>query len=211
MNDATPRQPDQAGRRVDNALQEFIRERYRLQNGTTSAKTSLINEIPWWVRIPILLLPSLGIRLMRISWRPPQWVARNRISLKHSTGSFRGLARKFMEQGSGDHPHDIQQDEIDRLLVDAFMEDLRRGYRRSTLFGVGRRRTTYPVLLIDKIESTAAGLRLLTLISDSRTDCLRKNTTGPRRQPRERAYFHPLLIIARGDSSTLGEMGPSNY
>ncbi len=116
-----------------------------------------------------------------------------------------------MEQGSGKRQHDIQQDEIDLLLIDAFMEDLRRAYRRITLFGVGRRRTTYPVLLIDKIESKTAGLRLLELISDSRTDYLRKNTAGPGRQTRERAYFHPLLIIAQGDSSALDGIGPSNY
>ncbi|MGH8626138.1 MAG: hypothetical protein ACREYC_13030 [Gammaproteobacteria bacterium] len=215
MNHATPHQPahqpDQSGRRVDNALQEFIKERFRLQNKTTNAEIGLISEIPRWVRIPILLLPPLGIRLMRIFWRPPQWVAKNRIASKHSAGSFRGLARKFMEQGSGDYQHDIKPDEIDRLLVDAFTEDLRRGYRRTTLFGAGRRRTTYPVLLIDKIGSAAAGLRLLDLISDSRTEYLHKHTVGPGQQPRERAYFHPLLIIAQGDSSARDGMLPSNY
>lgn len=211
MNHTTQHQPDQPGRRVDNALQEFIKKRYRLQNRTASTEVNVINEIPWWVRIPVLLLPPLGIRLMRAFWRPPHWVARNRISSHHSAGSFRGLARKFMEQGSGEHQHDIQQDEIDRLLVDAFMEDLRRGYRRTTPFFFGRRRTTYPVLLIDQIGPTTAGLRLLRLISDYRTDYLRKNTTGPGRQPRERAYFHPLLIIAQGDSSALDGMAPSNY
>ena len=182
-NHTTSHQPDQPERRVDNALQEFIKERYRLQNRTTSAEVSVINEIPWWVRIPILLLPPLGIRLMRIFWRPPHWVARNRISSEHSSGSFRRLARKFMEQGSGEHQHDIRQDEVDHLLVDSFMEDLRRGYRHTALPGIGRRRTTYPVLLIDRIRSAADGLRLLELISDSRTDYLRKNTTSPGRQP----------------------------
>jgi hypothetical protein len=211
MNHTTPHQPDKAGRRVDKALQGFMEERFRLQNITTKAEISVIDEIPRWVRIPVLLLPPLGIRLMRIFWRPPQWAAKSRISSAHSAGSFRGLARKFMEQGSGEHQHDIQQDEIDRLLVDAFMEDLRRGYRRNTLFLFGRRRTTYPVLLIDKIGPTVPGLRLLELISDSRTDYLRKNTAGPGRQPRERAYFHPLLIIAQGDSSALDGIGLSNY
>ncbi len=211
MNHKTPHQPDQPGRRVDNALQEFIKERYRLHNRATSAEVSVINEIPWWVRIPVLLLPPLGIRLMRVFWRPPRWAAGNQIASNYSAGSFRGLARKFMEQGSGEQQHDIQQDEIDRLLVDAFMEDLRRDYRRRTMFGVGRRRTTYPVLLIDQIGSTAAGLRLLKLISDSRTGYLHKNTAGPGRQPRERAYFHPLLIIAQGDSSALDGIGLSNH
>jgi Periplasmic binding protein len=211
MNHATPHQPDKPGRRVDKALQGFMEERFQLQNLTTKAEISVIDEIPRWVRIPVLLLPPLGIRLMRIFWRPPQWAARNRIASAHSAGSFRGLARKFMEQGSGEHQHDIRQDEIDRLLVDAFMEDLRRGYRRTTLFLFGRRRTTYPVLLIDKIGPTTPGLCLLELISDSRTDYLRKNTAGPGQQPRERAYFHPLLIIAQGNSSALDEIGISNY
>ncbi len=131
--------------------------------------------------------------------------------LEHSSGSFRGLARKFMEQGLDEHQHGIQQDEVDRFLVDAFMEDLRRGYRRTSLFGVGRRRTTYPVLLIDNIAPTVVGLRLLKLISDSRTEYLRKDSSGPGRQPRERAYFHPLLIIAKGERAALDSLGATNY
>lgn len=173
--------PDQ-DRRIDDALQEFIKERFRLQNRMTNAEVSLIDEFPRWVRIPIMLLPSLGVWLMRVLWRPPKWIAKHQVASNHSDGSFRGLARKFMEQGSGEHQHNIQQDEIDRLLVDAFMEDLRCSYRRTTLFGVGRRRMTYPVLLIDSIDSTAIGLRLLDLISASRTSYLRRSTAGPARQ-----------------------------
>lgn len=206
MNHTRPLQPDQSGRRVDNALQEFLKERYRLQNRTTSVEVSLIREIPWWVRIPVLLLPPLGIRLMRMLWHPPQWVARTGIASAHSSGSFRGLARKFMEQGSGERQHNIQRDEIDRLLVDAFMEDLRRDYRRIPLFFFGRRKMTYPVLLIDQVESSTVGLRLLDFISDSRSGYLRKNSAGPGRQPRERAYFHPLLVIAQGGSSAFDAM-----
>lgn len=214
MNNATPHQPDDPGRRVNIALREFIKNRYRFQNITTNTGISAIDEFPWWFRIAVPLLPSLGLRLMRIFWRPPRWVARNRISSDHGCDSFRELVRKFMEQSLGDRRHDIKQDEIDRLLVDAFMEDLRRGYRRTTLLGVGRRRTTYPVLLIDKVGSTDSCLRLLEKISDSRTHSLRKNrknTAGPGRQPRERAYCHPLLIITRGDSSALDGIGLASY
>jgi ABC-type branched-subunit amino acid transport system substrate-binding protein len=213
-NHTTSNQPDDPERRVNIALQEFIKERYQLQNRASSTEVSVANEIPWWFRIPILVLPPLGILLMRIFWRPPRWAARNRISSDHKCGSFRELARKFMEQGSGEHQHNVRPDEIDRLLVDAFMEDLRRGYRRTTLLGVGRRRTTYPVLLINKIGSTDSCLRLLEIISDSRTYYLRmnrKDTAGPGQQPREHAYFHPLLIIAQGDSSTLDRIGPNNH
>jgi ABC-type branched-subunit amino acid transport system substrate-binding protein len=199
------------GRRVDEALQGFIKERYRLQNKTTNTEVSLINEFPWWVRFLVMLLPPLGIQLMRVFWRPPQWAAMNKITSKHSSGSFRGLARKFMEQGSGEREHGIQQDEVDRLLVDAFMEDLRRDYRRTTLFGAGRRRTTYPVLLIDSIGPTTTSSRLVELISDSRTEYLRKDASGPGRQPRKRAYFHPLLIIAEGERAALDDLGAPNY
>jgi ABC-type branched-subunit amino acid transport system substrate-binding protein len=203
--------PHPIGRRVDDALQDFIKERYRLQNKTTNSEVSLINEFPWWVRFLVLLLPPLGIQLMRTFWRPPQWAATNRITSKHSSGSFRGLARKFMEQGSGERGHGIQQDEVDRLLVDAFMEDLRRDYRRTTLLGAGRRRTTYPVLLIDNIRPTTTSSRLVELISDSRTEYLRKDTSGPGRQPRERAYFHPLLVVAKSERAELDSFGAPNY
>ena len=203
--------PHPIGRRVDDALQGFIKERYRLRNKTTNAEVSLINEFPWWVRSLVLLLPPLGIQLMRMFWRPPQWAVMNRITSKHSSGSFRGLARKFMEQGSGEREHGIQQDEVDRLLVDAFMEDLRRDYRRTTLFGVGRRRTSYPVLLIDNIGPTTTSRRLIELISGSRTEYLRKDASGPGRPPRERSYFHPLLIVAEGERAAFDSVGAPNY
>ena len=203
--------PHPIGRRVDDAFQDFIKERYRLQNKTTNAEVSLINEFPWWVRFLVLLLPPLGIQLMRTFWRPPQWAARNRITSKHSSGSFRGLARKFTEQGSGERGHGIQQAEVDRLLVDAFMEDLRQDYRRTTLFGVGRRRTTYPILLIDNIKPTTTSSRLVELLGDSRTEYLRKEVSGPGRPPRERAYFHPLLIFAEGERAALDSLGIPNY
>jgi hypothetical protein len=59
--------------------------------------------------------------LMLVFWRPPTWAAANRIASKHSASSFEGLWRKFMEQGSGEHQHGIQPDEVTRLLVDALL------------------------------------------------------------------------------------------
>jgi hypothetical protein len=203
-------QADQSAQRVDKELKKFFRERYKLKSDTTKAEISLIDSFPWWVRFLVLLFPPLGIRLMQAFWRPPKWTARNRISARHVSDSFRGLARKFMEQGSKERDHGIQRDEVAQLLVDAFLEDLRRSYRRITLLGFGRRRTAYPVLLIDKIRPATAGLHLLEAISDSWTENLRNNT-GPGRQPRQYSYFHPLLIIAQGDTSALDSISSGHY
>jgi ABC-type branched-subunit amino acid transport system substrate-binding protein len=60
-------------------------------------------------------------------------------------------------------------DQVDKLLVHAFLQDLRRAYARRLRLE-GWRRTTYPVALIDKASEGSAGYRLMQLVNDVRNE-----------------------------------------
>lgn len=194
-------QPDQLDDRIDDELENFIRHRYRLSNTVTETTGDLTNEFPWYIRLSILWLPPLRMVIMRRAWRPPRWF------VKHSLGdrygrSFKSLSQAFMMRASGGQEgHVITQAEVDSLLVDAFLEDIRRAYRWRTVLGAGRRRTTYPVLLVDHAYSGTPGLRLLELISQSRS------AAGWRSRRRPDPYrADQLLVVARGDEAGLDNL-----
>jgi len=72
-------------------------------------------------------------------------------------------------------------EQVARLLVNAFLEDLRREYRLRPWHLFRKRRMTYPVLLLDNITMRNGGFDLLTLIN------LVRNQVG---------VFDPLLVIS---------------
>jgi hypothetical protein len=89
-------------------------------------------------------------------------------------------------------------DQVDKLLVHAFLQDLRRAYGRRLWRMEGWRRTVYPVVLIDNATADSAGYRLLQLVNDVR------NETG---------QSDPLLVVCSSDevpqapASTSGRRG----
>jgi hypothetical protein len=93
--------------------------------------------------------------------------------------NFLGFAERLTEGVR--EPEDA--DQIDKLLVHAFLQDLRRAYRRPGRIE-GWRRTAYPVVLIDNATKGSAGHRLLQLVNDVR------NETGQR---------DPLLVVCSSD------------
>ncbi|MTE21940.1 hypothetical protein F0L17_23065 [Streptomyces sp. TRM43335] len=91
-----------------------------------------------------------------------------------------------------------RSEEIDKLLVHAFLEDLRQAYARPFWSVRGRRRTAYPVALIDGAapgDGEDAGERLLELVNDVRVE------TGE---------WDPLLVVYAGarPSARIAEAGP---
>jgi hypothetical protein len=72
---------------------------------------------------------------------------------------------------------------VARLLVNAFLEDLRRDYRMQWWNVARSRRMTYPVLLLDDDALAGGGDILLWLVNEIR------NQTG---------LFDPLLIVGAG-------------
>ncbi len=185
---------DQLNQRLDDEFKEFIRERYRLSRREQDVH-NLAADVPWWVRLAVRVLPPAGLLLMRTMWSAPRWFRRRNTGLV-TTDSFTGLARRFLSWT----PENMSVDAIQELVVDAFLQDLRRAYRRSSLLGAGRRRTTYPVLLLRRHPGATSVTGFVELVQRCR------NLRVERRSGRTASRWDPLLIITdRPD----GVAGPS--
>jgi hypothetical protein len=117
-------------------------------------------------------IPSFGRRY--------RWFMRQQYLAPLQSVTFLGFAERLVEGVR--EPEDI--DQINRLLVHAFLEDLRRAYRRRLGRIEGWRRTAYPMVLIDNVTENSAGHRLLQLVNDVR------NETG---------RSDPLLVVCSSD------------
>ncbi|GAA3759324.1 ABC transporter substrate-binding protein [Salinactinospora qingdaonensis] len=96
-------------------------------------------------------------------------------------------SRKFSEFALGviENRHSEQhRDEIDKLVVNAFLQDLSRAYVRTLLRRAPWARTNYPVLLLQDVTPGSPGQRLLDLITAVRQDT-RKNVDR----------LDPLLLV----------------
>lgn len=176
-------QPDQVSQRLDDEFNEFIRERYRLSRGEQNVH-NLASDVPWWVRLAVWVLPPAGLLLMRITWSAPRWFRHRNTGLVRSD-SFTGLARRFATWTA----QSISEDAIRELVVDAFLQDLRRAYRRNSPFGTGRRRTTYPVLILRRHPGAISVTGFVELVQRCR------NLRIERRSGRTASRWDPLLII----------------
>jgi len=184
---------DQGARQVDQMLRAFIINRYRLHNEQTERVADLVDGFPWWVRSGVRAFGHVGVEIIRRAWRPPRWLAQHAVARTHQA-SFRRLALAVMNRAG--HAPDAAA--VQALLVDAFLEDLRRAYRRRTLLGFGRRRMAYPVLLIDGAVSDSVQLELVRLVVASRAHG--RERRGRRVVPWR---WDPLLLVAAGDQSGL--------
>jgi hypothetical protein len=148
-----------------------------------------------WLRL-LLLLPLLWSRL-RISGRVPgvgceyRWLVRRQPFLApQDPGTPTGFAERLT---TAQRRHE-DPEQVCRLLVNAFLADLRTAYHRRPWHPRAARRTTYPVVLLDGVTRAGNGHRLLALINDVRND------TG---------RFDPLLVVAAGPEVPF-EPGPEN-
>jgi hypothetical protein len=191
-------QPDQVYRGMVDELRNFIERRHRRVLHAGADLSDLANDLPWWIRLPSHRLPRLGIFLMRRTWSTPRWFATHPLGQRLGRGDFYRFAYEIASGNST-----LTPDVLDGMLVDAFLYDLRRTYRRTTVFGVGRRRITYPLLLVANVVASSTALRLLKLIDQSRNGLPweRRGQASRRRQPRYR--WDPLLIVAAGADAGL--------
>jgi ABC-type branched-subunit amino acid transport system substrate-binding protein len=137
----------------------------------------------WW-KVPLLVLRGVTALTFRIAvtGRVPilsgqyRWFLRQPHLAPEMSGSFVRFAQRLTDgQWQKEAP-----EYVCRLLVNAFLEDLRRAYRLRP-WQWRRRRMTYPVLLLDDITTTNGGFSLLRLINDVR------NQIG---------LFDPLLVVS---------------
>ncbi|WP_394621475.1 hypothetical protein JNUCC0626_20955 [Lentzea sp. JNUCC 0626] len=142
--------------------------------------------VPWWARVALKLLPSFLFRAKLrglVPGREYRWLLRQPYLAPHDPGTFLGFAERLtgtLAPGRAAEPHE-DGTQLAKLLVNAFLEDVRRNYRRTPWRIRSARRTVYPVVLLDGIRRDNGGYALLKLINDVRND------TGS---------FDPLIIIS---------------
>ncbi|ONI80377.1 hypothetical protein ALI22I_44405 [Saccharothrix sp. ALI-22-I] len=159
---------------------------------------------PWWVRLVVRLVPSFLFRAKLRGVVPGseyRWLLRQPYLAPHDPGTFIGFAERLtsaLVPGQSAEPRE-DTGQLAKLLVNAFLEDVRRAYRRSWWRIRSARRTVYPVVLLDGIRRDNGGYAVLKIINDVRND------TGA---------FDPLVIISGSakvppDAETTAEREPA--
>ncbi|MFI0349987.1 ABC transporter substrate-binding protein [Actinomadura sp. 9N407] len=152
-----------------------------------SVPLATISDLPWWIKLPAYVLPRVALHIADALFGPQRWFehrGESRIGDPQALkGSLFALAKRF----AGIDGQAPTQEQVDALLADALLEDLRRAYSRAGVFGRGRRRRTYPVLLLG-CEYGEAPIALLRAITSARN-----------MRPRHGEFKRdPLLVVAAG-------------
>ena len=145
--------------------------------GVAQALGGVLGFLLWLAAfvLPMMLLRPLITGRMR-------WFMRQQYLAPKLAGNFFAVAVRLT-----DDVRDAEdQSQIDRLLVHAFLQDLRVAYRRRIWRLTAWRRTAYPVLLLDDVALTNAGYELLSVVNSVR------NETG---------RSDPLLVITSGQDA----------
>jgi hypothetical protein len=167
----------------------LLRGRHRPFRGHDNERGNNVLDLGPQYRLPIWLIrrvvPEVIFRAA-VSGRIPgfgrryRWFMRQQYLAPLQSVNFLGFADRLTQRVR--QPEDAEQ--VDKLLVHAFLQDLRRAYRRGSRRMEGWQRTVYPVVLIDNATGNSNGRRLLQLVNDVR------NETGQR---------DPLLVVCSSD------------
>lgn len=179
----------------DQVLQRRMREREMHLHPLADSLDDFekIEGKPWWL--------GAFIRAVRYGWSGLKirglipgvgqeyvWLVRQKNLASRNPGTIIGFAERLTGviavRDGVNVPGTSKEDpgELLKILVNAFLEDLRSAYRRRPWRLAGSARTAYPVILLDGITRDNGGYRLLATINDIR------NETGA---------FDPLLVISR--------------
>lgn len=177
-----PDEPNPGGWRLRVFRQQGVMRRIETAVQTVD-KEVVAGRFRW--RIPLwgMYLLTLGVFRLALTGRIPGvsgrygWFMRQPHLAPELSGTFVRFAGRLGAWRKEDPEY------VARLLVNAFLEDLRRNYRLPWWHISGTRRMTYPVLLLDAVALTDGGDRLLWLVNEIR------NQTG---------LFDPLLIVGGG-------------
>ncbi|SCG81130.1 type 1 periplasmic-binding domain-containing protein [Micromonospora rifamycinica] len=147
-------------------------------SGESGVGTAL-QVLLWLLRRAV---PSVVFRIA-VSGRVPavgsqyRWFMRQQYLAPRQSVTFLGFAER-LTAGWRDGEQPAQ---VDKLLLHAFLEDLRQAYRRRVWRPGDWRRTAYPVLLLDGVTVGGVGHTLVRLLNDVRNETGRND---------------PLLVVA---------------
>ncbi|REK90872.1 hypothetical protein DY245_07755 [Streptomyces inhibens] len=170
----------------DHTLLQGLREREfrrrRLFGLLRSPETELAvdGNVPWWVWLfAVHVFPLAWFRVRRGLGCEYRWLLNQPYLAPRDPGTFIGFAERLTA------PHNQVEDpeQLRKLMVNAFLEDLRVAFRRRIWRPRTARRTAYCVALLDGVGPGNCGYPLLQAVIDVR------NETGA---------FDPLLVISCG-------------
>lgn len=178
---------DSEERRV--ALARRLRDRHGLRRpdgeqsiGGADDVAATASQLAFWLirrAIPTVLFRVAVTGRVPLFGRHYRWFMRQQYLAPQQSVSFIGFAERLTAGWrDGEQP-----DQVEKLLVHAFLEDLRQAYRRPLWRPASWRRTAYPLLLLDNVTPDSAGHALVRLINDVRNETGRND---------------PLLVVAVG-------------
>ncbi|CCH32216.1 hypothetical protein ABZ816_34360 [Actinosynnema sp. NPDC047251] len=187
--DTLTRQPpaEDVGRRrsvADDLAAAWSGRRSDPRQDRVDAGASVRAALPSWAQVFVAVLVAWHRPVRYWLWShrvwpsgsEPRWLMRQRFMVPGHSSSFLGFAERLIAR------RDENLDELKKLLVHAFLQDLRIAYGSGTVRLRRWRRTAYPLLLLDDLTDANGGWELLRLINDVRN---------------ESTEHDPLLVVAR--------------
>ncbi|MFB7497247.1 hypothetical protein ACFC09_21600 [Streptomyces sp. NPDC056161] len=143
-----------------------------------STEVALQGNVPWWAYLLGLhLLPIIWFRVWRGVGREYRWLLHQPYMAPADPGNFIGFAVRLTQPRWGRE----DPEQISKLMINAFLADLRDAYRRRPWRRRAYRRTAYCVAFLKGVSEHNGGLEVLRLLAAVRND------TGA---------FDPLLVVA---------------
>jgi hypothetical protein len=152
-------------------------------------EVALHDRVPWWGwLLALYVFPAIWFRAWRVLGTEYRWLLRQPYMAPGDPGTFIGFALRLAQpRRERENP-----EQISKLMINAFVEDLRSAYRRRPWRRRAWRRTSYCVAFLKGASDTNPGNDFLRALVDVR------NETG---------VFDPLLVIA--STPQAGYVGPS--
>lgn len=151
-------------------------------------EVALQEKVPWWGWVlATYIVPTLWFRAWRLVGTEYRWLLKQPFMAPRDPGTFVGFALRLAQpRRKRENP-----DEVGRLMINAFLEDLHVAYRRRPWRRRAWRRTAYCVAFLIGADDENHGNAFISSLIDVR------NTTG---------VFDPLLVMA--STPRAGYTGP---
>ncbi|MEU5704890.1 ABC transporter substrate-binding protein [Streptomyces aurantiacus] len=140
-------------------------------------EVALQGKVPWWAYVfGLYVLPLMWFRAWRVLGSEYRWLLRQPYMAPGDPGTFAGFALRLTQPRWGRE----DPDQVVKLMINAFLEDLRVAYRRRLWRRRAARRTAYCVAFLRGVSDANRGRALVRSFMEVR---------------RETGAFDPLLII----------------
>ncbi|MET9440606.1 hypothetical protein [Streptomyces sp. NPDC006610] len=160
---------------------ELARRRLFRLMSSPSTEAALTGQVRWWAQLFVLVLvPLIWFRLWRFIGQEYRWLLKQPYMAPADPGTFVGFALRLTQPRWGRE----DPEQISKLMINAFLEDLRAAHRRQgwsrRLRAGGHRRTAYCTAWLQGAAHSNGGRDFVRLLATVRND------TGA---------FDPLLLI----------------